>query len=567
MEERSANSRAVGKVPWGWLGLVIVAAASVRLIVGGMTSIIGADGPTFLRLAGQFASGDLSAALRHDYHPLYPALIALVSPAFDDPELAGQAVSFLFGVLTPLPLFFLARRSLGAGPALAGGILLAIHPVASRLSVDLKSDSLYTFLFVLAAWLAWEGIDRRKAGPLFLAGFTSGLAYLVRPEGLGITLVACAFLLPIAGIGRGRKLALVGMILLGAVVTAAPYAAVISIQDGRPQITRKKGLSQLLGAASPRRDRDGAALASAAAGPSETVHSDSVPPSPSVLLGSFVPMGEGKSAASRLRKGDLGTPARLGLSLVEVLVELAETLHPVLCFFFILGIVCTRVIPRQRGQEVFLGCLLLAYCAVLLLLAFSVSYLSRRHVFPLAIISIPWSAAGVWESVRWLSPRLGRWSLTAPFSPIPRSTAVFLGTIAVVLSAQTFYPSRLDQLFQREAGIWIRSVSAGDADYVLTNLEKVAYYAGATWVPIARDYPTSISIARHFRTRYAAFYREKVSRDTPGFFEAIRDEDLVLRASFTHWEGNPWFGERKAYHLDIFEILYPDPSGDPPQDR
>ncbi|MCZ6601474.1 MAG: glycosyltransferase family 39 protein, partial [Planctomycetota bacterium] len=238
-------------IPWLWLGVIVLAAAAVRGVVWGLTLIIGADGPAFLEIAALFGKGEVEAAIGHPthYHPFYPALVSLASRWIESPQCAGEAVSFFFGVLTPIPLFFLARRFTGDAVALAAATILAAHPIAARLSVDLKSDSTYAFLFVCSVWLSWETITGRHKAIAFLAGLSAGLAYLTRPEGLGVILVAAPWLLLEKKEGWGKRLALAGTLLLGALLPATPYAAEISRQAGEFRITRKKSLSDFIGAA------------------------------------------------------------------------------------------------------------------------------------------------------------------------------------------------------------------------------------------------------------------------------------------------------------------------------
>lgn len=552
-----------GQIPWGWLLAVVLVAAGVRAAVWALSMVIGADGPSFLEVADRFSRGDLDGALRHDYHPLYPLLVAAASIFGGSPEVAGEAVSFLFGVLTPIPLFFLARRFLGDAPALAAGLLLAVHPVAARLSVDLKSDSTYTFIFVCSVLYAWVAIRSQRPSAAFLAGVIGGIAYLARPEGLAVPLVATVGMLVAVKAEWGRRLALAGMLILGTALPAAPYAAAISHQDGKLRITRKKGLVDFLGAA-PRAPVERRRAMSG--GGSEEVRGADEPP---MRLAMIVPVGAQGTPERMLREGkdELGIFEKIALAGAAVVGQFGQTLHALLLGLLLAGVVFHGAIPRRRAQEVFQGVVILTHLAVLFLLVLGVQYLSRRHVYPLTVIALPWSAAGVWEVARWARPRLARWRFTMPISEGSRATALILGVTAVVLAPKTFYPYHLDQLDQREAGRWVRTVSGGSPEYLLTHLEKVAYYAGATQVPIQKDYRTAIDIARHFRTRYVAFYREKVNRAAPGFLDAItRDEEMVRRVSFRHVEREKWLGAYREVHLDVYEILYP-PEAPPPERR
>ena len=74
-----------------------------------------------------------------------------------------------------------------------GAALLVVHSRAVEFSSDVQSDGLYVGLFAAATWLAWRAIGSRRASLAAGAGVAAGLAYLTRPEGLGVALVLAAW--------------------------------------------------------------------------------------------------------------------------------------------------------------------------------------------------------------------------------------------------------------------------------------------------------------------------------------------------------------------------------------
>ena len=90
--------------PKGMLAGLLIGAALIRALVWARTFAINNDGPVFLGLAELIGAGEWKTALAHAYHPLYPAAIAVVEPAFRGAgvaapwESAGAAVSIGAGV-------------------------------------------------------------------------------------------------------------------------------------------------------------------------------------------------------------------------------------------------------------------------------------------------------------------------------------------------------------------------------------------------------------------------------------------------------------------------------------
>ena len=158
---------------------------------------------------------DASAA----FHPLYPALVALVGRAFfGHYVLAGVVVSLFAAFGSFVLLYRLAEDRLGAEGARRTVLYLAVFPMTLFLQA-VYSESLF-LLCVLAAFALAER-DR-----FTLAGLVAGLAILTRAAGLAL-LPALALLA-----WRNRELVLLAwrqrdrLRALAGVALAAPVAAV-----------------------------------------------------------------------------------------------------------------------------------------------------------------------------------------------------------------------------------------------------------------------------------------------------------------------------------------------------
>jgi 4-amino-4-deoxy-L-arabinose transferase-like glycosyltransferase len=174
------------------------------------------DSDFFLRIA-QNGYDDASAA----FHPLYPALIALLGRAFFGHYiLAGLVVSLLACLGSFVLLYRLAEERLGVEGARRTVLYLAVFPMALFLQA-VYSESLFLVL-VLAAFALAE--RNRFAG----AGVVAGLAILTRAAGLAL-LPALALL---AWRHRDRLRAFAGLALV--LPVAAVYPLVLWQQVGDP---------------------------------------------------------------------------------------------------------------------------------------------------------------------------------------------------------------------------------------------------------------------------------------------------------------------------------------------
>ncbi len=174
------------------------------------------DSDFFLHIA-QNGYDDTSAA----FHPLYPALIALLGRVFfGHYVLAGLVVSLLCCLGSFLLLHRLAEDHLGLDGASRTVLYLAVFPMALFLQA-VYSESLF-LLLVLAAFMLAER-DR-----FAWAGLVAGLAILTRAAGLAL-LPALALL---AWQHRERLRALAGVAL--ALPVAAIYPLLLWQQVGDP---------------------------------------------------------------------------------------------------------------------------------------------------------------------------------------------------------------------------------------------------------------------------------------------------------------------------------------------
>ena len=456
------------------LALLLVVATWLRLQAWQQTHVIFNDGPIFLAIAEAIAEGRWEAVLGHPFHPLYPAMIAAVSSLFGVvSETAAVWVSVFGGVLTVLGLFCAAKSTFGDEIAWMTGWVVALHPWAIDFSSDVMSDGLYAGFFTLGFAALAEWNKRPGVSMAIGCGLGAGLAYLVRPEGLGL----CAVALLVFAMRGWRDTSLrrgtfVSAVALGLATLsfAGPLILGVSEQTGDLTLTRKKAIGELTSGRSGVRvelPRIPSEEALPLPRSSERVSGSGFDLPPRSLLG----VGEAVSRAMRT-------------SLSAFRYEIA--------FFAAIGLLLVRRNPSgQRRLLFWLPAAL--YSIVLILLVWGAGYVARRHALAAWLPLTAFAAIG-WRGMhhamvdRWAAanPAIGtRWR--SPF-------IVCLGLVLVlslVWGPRDLRERRIDRAPVRAAASWLAE-REGAGLVVGAQKMRVAYYAKARHVPLPSGKVSSI---------------------------------------------------------------------------
>lgn len=197
MSDSDTISRSTASWPlWRYLLLLLLLTAGIRIWQICHTEVVSRDSLTYIRIAWQMEHGELRQVLRSSmHHPGYPFSILLVSrvvrPFFGDDLVTGMQVSAqiataLASLLLVIPLFLLGLELFNPRISFWATVLFQCLPASSKLFGDGLSEGLFLLLassgLLTASWALRLGNVRYYV----LAGMFSGLAYLVRPEGLAI---------------------------------------------------------------------------------------------------------------------------------------------------------------------------------------------------------------------------------------------------------------------------------------------------------------------------------------------------------------------------------------------
>ena len=234
-----------------YIWILLIISISVRIYLGFFTYIIKNDSVAFIQNAKYFADGDFLSGLRHDFHPLYSFLMAVLYKAIPDMELSGTIVSISFGTLTVIVFYLIGKSVFGRKVSFVSSVVLALHPYAVRFSVDIISESTYFFFFISALGLGFFAIVKRKHYLFALAGISSAFAYLVRPEGIGIILIVAGWCilkdLTKFKIVWKEKLVSILILAISFLAFSMPYLVYIEKETGGWHLTKKKDLSKVVG--------------------------------------------------------------------------------------------------------------------------------------------------------------------------------------------------------------------------------------------------------------------------------------------------------------------------------
>jgi 4-amino-4-deoxy-L-arabinose transferase-like glycosyltransferase len=484
-------------------------ALALRIILYKWTYLIAMDGTTFYLIPAQhFASGRWMDGLALGYHPLYPILVASFSKILGDFELSGQMVSVLFGTLTVIPLYYLARAIFGGWAAFISSIFLAILPRHVALSADFLSDPTYTFFFILAVWLGWEALRGDHWRTISAAGLATGLAYLTRPEGIGIVLILGTWLLFRRTDFRSwnfRRNGFACFILLFAfLLMAAPYILYLRYYTGRWTISRKPVVDRVV----------------------LFIKSKLLLQKPEVPKA----MKRFDAYIERLREKERTSAmsaSRWLRGLGSFFKHFVMTCHPLPFLLFIIGLIRRKVDSHRGEYEGFLLSILCLYALVLYGQS-SFAYISHRYFISLVALSLLWSGRGLLEVhqmilQRFSSGKLGKIDFRATRGMILLTVMTVVIILPVTLQAQ-----RAKKLGRKEAGLWIKNQSTSPPS-IYTDMVRVNYYAGGRMIFLREEAISYRDIVERAGRRGADFLvvrERKIESICPGFFTLLRPEDL-----------------------------------------
>jgi 4-amino-4-deoxy-L-arabinose transferase-like glycosyltransferase len=572
-----------------WILLII--SLSVRIYLNSFTYVIKNDSVAFMSCARFFADGDFLSGLRHDYHPLYSFLMAVMYKVIPDMEISGTIVSVSFGTLTVIVFYLIGKSVFDRRISFVSSVILALHPYAVRFSVDIISESTYFFFFISALGLGFFAIAKRKYYLFALTGICAALTYLARPEGIGIIFIVAGWCI-LKDLTRFKivwKEKLVSVLILATsfLVFSMPYLVYIKKETGSWRLTKKKDLSQITGVDAVLKSvssrnlkketgdkhakkrnvsqdaKTGAKLNNQGSnkltssknmkketGDRHVIKKDV---SREVKAGAKLnKQGSNKSTTSSGRKTtkqkvhsriDLKKLKRHINSILFVLEKYLTTFHPFLFLFLIIGVINWTRIKKVQYFGFYMTSIIVFYLLVLyrlhLTFAPAYQYPSRRHLIPLVIPAIFCVGIGVYATGSWVHKKFQfdklKSGLRGRLRNVWIAQLLILMIIVSVLLPKTLKPQRFDKLGIKKAGQWIREHSYKPSPAILSASVRNAYYAGGTHVQM-EHISSALSNARAKKVDYILITHREYMVIEKQLQQSIKDKKITLACKFP--EGN-----------------------------
>jgi hypothetical protein len=473
--------------------LLVIAAAVMLQALGLWRSVLPAqDGLKFLRVARDFQLRPFADVVRgSDQHPLYPLGIALVEPLTrpllgrspTNWRVAAQLVSAVAWVAMLLPIYGIGRALFNRPTAKLACLLQLALPASAEFGHETLSDPLALSLLMTGLWLGLVAVRRGKVVPSLLCGAVFGLGYWTRPEVAvaPIALVAwglwrffenrrSARMAELTATARRAGLHRLGSAGLVFCAVVGVYATV------KGELSEKLALRHSASISS----RHDAARPAAHAVPPE-IRKPGMDFSPKEESAPK-PWGPAKAAA-RLVRGWFG-----GLGWVFATLTAWGVLR-----------------VRARSSSRLLGIYSVLFGTIAVRHAMMLGYLSDRHLLSLALLSLPWTAAGL-RKIGLRLAEVGALSLRSRRIAGAATVAVVLMS-ASVLQAK---PSHLTRSGHLDAGRWLAAHAAPD-DAVLDTRGWANFIAGRTQY----DYWHVGQALGDRRLKYLVVGRDELTADSP----------------------------------------------------
>ena len=522
------------------LGLLalLVLAAGVRWLMWSRTVTLFNDGPEFLAIARAAAAGDYGTVLAHPFHPLYPLLVAALHGAGIEWETAAALIGVAGGTAAVGFLFLFFRDAFGVSAAWIGAGLVAVQSRAVEYSSDIQSDGLYLGLFAAGVYFGWRAWTRRSLGHAMAAGLASGLAYLTRPEGLGLAcvLVGLAFVEALRGSWRvAPALRWATGMAVAALLCVAPYSVALQRYSGEWSLTTKKSIGDLVGVAPDAAERPAEARVRPARSPLYA------PVSPAVSANRL----QLDSGEDGLAVEQAATKPRRAFAAARMLARTEKSAFRYgALLLFVPGLFFSRGRPTRRA--VYVAAIAGAYTVVLFGLTYSSGYVSHRHALPPLLPLYGYVGLGAIALGTWIARAAERRDLRGLRRASPLVIAAAIAALVGIGELATQRePRRANERAARSAAEWLGE--HGDPGPLATTRLRLGYYAGMPYVPlIVVDDPNLAPQVDRYLEETGVRY---VLLDDPEQVEAIRRiEGARLQPLHSVREGGreAWVFERVA---------------------
>lgn len=465
-----------GRTPW-LIPILLVALIPRIYWATTHTAVIENEGAVYASLAQNLLDGKgYVAVLGTDtflnFPPLYPFLIAAVSPLAGEAERAARVVSVIAGTLVIAPVYFVALTLYGPVVARIAALLFALHPLLIGYSAAVYVEPTYLLFLLLGLYYALRAQELDSYVPSAVAGLAFGLAYLAKVEA-AILPLATALLIVIPNWRRPRRAVIAsGVLFASFLIVASPYILFLWTQTGSIRLEAKSPVFFLL----LRRMTSGLGYLEAAYGLDPDLR-ESGP-----FLQPWMSIVQSTTYSISDVIGYLATTGRSRLMSIFTALTGRHIGSSLLIMLVILGLLRS---PWDRARIVREALLLTILGAVIGSLLMT-QWPPTRYLLPPLAFLLVWAAKGIQELADWmhgtcLSVFTAARSITA--SVRGAQALVMAMLLLVALTGARWEPELVQGLASerttKEAGLWLRNTAPGPK--MIMDVSSVfAFYAGGT---------------------------------------------------------------------------------------
>lgn len=439
--------------PWPLFALIV--AGLLRLPILFVPGVIHNDSYEYIRAAKSMLHGDWVGGVAP---PAYSFCIMVLKGITGDYELAGVLVSWIFGVLVVIPVYYLAKKVFDERIGVLTSLLAAVQPTLYFFSGSVLSDSMYYFFLATSVYLGWVAFEKGNLLSTVVFSVSTTISYLIRPEAIGFIFIFSVWVLvanpPHEKRPFLRKLILAIVATACFIVFSMPYLVALRKEFGRWEISRKASISLV----APEETID------------KIIQSDKGAKSGQVNLAK-----KRKVSISSFVSEPVTVIKKISTGFIQVLFKYQQALTPILFLLAIIGLA-----RRRQDKSLWrIDLYLLSYCFFFFVMVLPFFWITKRHTSHLVLIALPWSAyalARIADFVR-KKTTIGFLREHAPL--------IFLVAIMAILFTEGFVDrinSRKHRMIRKEAGIWMRdNLPKGP---VISRLPHEAFYGDMEWINV-----------------------------------------------------------------------------------
>jgi 4-amino-4-deoxy-L-arabinose transferase-like glycosyltransferase len=475
-------------------------ALAVRWIAITQNPVIANDASLYIKSARFYSIGAYLEGFNVFPRSFFPLFIAFSHKIFGDWVLAGQWVCTLFGALTVIPLYLLARQIFDEKVALLAAIFYIICPHLVRDSAEVLRDIPFIFFYTTALWLGYKGIKEKKAGVLGLASLFIFLSASIKDYGFTVFisfmlfLCWCVFKSEIPW----RKALSLCTIFLAVAIFIFSFSWII---------LDKKGINIY---------------------PSTIARANTVLISIKAQTTRLEKEIENKEISAQAKRlFGITMQHRFALYSFHIFDKTMHAFNFLLFLLFMFGLIKRRKIKYRSGEFLLLT-IYVAYIPLFLLHLNASYFLQTKNTFPLVVPSLIWSGVGFVELkeriIRWMKPR----DFPLKAYVVRWLTPLLLLVICVPLLAMAWAPYRKSKLELKEIGLWLRdhgyahSVIVGQYEFA-----RLAFYADGEFIELSKgSYQDTIRFAREKEGDLLVINQKTIDHLSPGFLEKVSPRDL-----------------------------------------